>query len=39
MYIDLTLKITPEIMADAERDPKKELVGHLGTHFDVRRNE
>ncbi len=33
MKIDITLKITPEIAAKGNE--KKELAGHLGTHFDV----
>lgn len=35
MLIDLTLKITPEMINDAQGNEKKALVGHLGTHFDV----
>ncbi len=35
MFIDLTLKITPEMRIDAQGNEKKTLVGHLGTHFDV----
>lgn len=35
MLIDLTIKITPEMAANAQRNTKKELAGHLGTHFDV----
>lgn len=35
MLIDLTLTITPEMLADARTSTKKELQGHLGTHFDV----
>lgn len=35
MLIDLTLKITPKMVADAQGNEKKALVGHLGTHFDV----
>lgn len=33
MLIDITLKITPEIIASSPKD--KSLEGHLGTHFDV----
>jgi kynurenine formamidase len=35
MKIDLTLKITPKMVTDAQGNEKKALVGHLGTHFDV----
>lgn len=35
MFIDITLKITPEMSADAKKITSKELVGHLGTHFDA----
>ena len=35
MKTDLTLAITPEMLAEARDNKKKELVGHLGTHFDV----
>ena len=35
MYIDLTLEITPQMLADAQNNPNKALTGHLGTHFDV----
>ena len=33
MKTDITLKITPEMAAKSNE--KKELAGHLGTHFDV----
>lgn len=39
MLIDITLKITPEMLAEAAGNGKKELVGHLGTHFDVMNKE
>lgn len=39
MLIDITLKITPKIAADAQGNEKKALVGHLGTHFDVMNKE
>lgn len=39
MLIDLTLKITPKLAADAQGNEKKALVGHLGTHFDVMNKE
>ena len=35
MLIDITLKITPNMVKDAQGNEKKALVGHLGTHFDV----
>lgn len=35
MLIDITLKITPNMVKDAQGNEKKVLVGHLGTHFDV----
>lgn len=35
MLIDITLKITPSMAADAQGNEKKALVGHLGTHFDA----
>ena len=35
MKIDLTLRITPKMAADAQGNERKALVGHLGTHFDV----
>ncbi len=34
MKIDITLKITPKMVKDAQGNEKKALVGHLGTHFD-----
>ena len=39
MFVDLTLKITPELIIDAHGNEKKSLVGHLGTHFDVMNKE
>lgn len=35
MLIDITLKITPDMVRDAQGNQKKVLIGHLGTHFDV----
>lgn len=35
MKIDITLEITPEMIAEAQETGKKALIGHLGTHFDV----
>ena len=39
MRIDITLKITPKMVTDAQGNEKKALVGHLGTHFDVMNKE
>lgn len=39
MLIDITLKITPKIVSDAQGNEKKSLTGHLGTHFDVMNKE
>ena len=39
MLIDITLKITPRMVRDAQADPDPRLVGHLGTHFDVMEQE
>ncbi len=39
MKIDLTVKITPKMVKDAQGNEKKALVGHLGTHFDVMNKE
>lgn len=35
MLIDVTLKITPQMTRDALALNRKDLEGHLGTHFDV----
>lgn len=35
MKIDITLKITPKMVKNAQGNEQKALVGHLGTHFDV----
>ena len=35
MLIDITLKITPDMVRDAINSENKALAGHLGTHFDV----
>lgn len=35
MLIDITLKITPKMVSEAQDNQDKSLVGHLGTHFDV----
>lgn len=39
MYIDITTKITPKIIKDAQGNEMKALTGHLGTHFDVMNKE
>lgn len=39
MKFDITLKITPKMVTDAQGNEKKALVGHLGTHFDVMNKE
>ena len=39
MFIDLTLKITPQMVAADPSHGNKALVGHLGTHFDVMNKE
>ncbi len=39
MLIDITLKITPEMLRDAQNNENKALMGHLGTHFDVMNKE
>ena len=39
MLIDLTLKITPKMAADAQGNEKITRAGHLGTHFDVMNKE
>jgi kynurenine formamidase len=39
MLIDITLKITPRMVTNAQGNEMKSLVGHLGTHFDVMNKE
>ncbi len=39
MLHDITLKITPKMVKDAQGNEKKALAGHLGTHFDVMNKE
>lgn len=39
MFIDITLKITPQMISDAQGNEKKALSGHLGTHFDAMNKE
>ena len=35
MMVDITLRVTPEMMGTAWENTAKSLVGHVGTHFDV----
>lgn len=35
MKIDITLKVTPKMIKDANGNEKKSFSGHIGTHFDV----
>ncbi len=35
MLVDITLKITPKMIENAQNREKKAVAGHLGTHFDV----
>lgn len=39
MLIDITLKITPELIKDVPGNTSKALTGHVGTHFDVMNQE
>lgn len=39
MIIDITVRVTPKMMVDAQGQEKKALVGHIGTHFDVMNQE
>lgn len=39
VLIDITLKITPRMVADAQGNERKAFEGHLGTHFDVMNKE
>lgn len=39
MKIDVTLKITPNMLKEAPGNENKALVGHMGTHFDVMNKE
>lgn len=39
MLIDITLKVTPKMVQDAQGNEKIALLGHLGTHFDVMNKE
>lgn len=35
MLLDITLRVTPDMLNTAWENTAKSLVGHLGTHFDV----
>ena len=35
MLLDITLRVTPEMLGTAQENTAKSLVGHMGTHFDV----
>ncbi len=35
MLVDITLKVTPKMVTDAQGTERKAFTGHLGTHFDV----
>jgi kynurenine formamidase len=39
VLIDITLKITPRMVTDAQGNEKKTFEGHLGTRFDVMNKE
>lgn len=39
MLIDMTLKISPKMVEDAQGNERKIFAGHLGTHFDVMNKE
>ncbi len=39
MRFDITLRITPAMLKDAQGNDNKDLTGHLGTHFDVMNKE
>lgn len=39
MIIDITLKVTPKMVEEAQGYEKKVFTGHLGTHFDVMNKE
>lgn len=39
MKIDITLKVTPKMIQDANGNEKKSFSGHIGTHFDVMNKE
>lgn len=39
MLIDITLKVLPKMVTDANGNEKITMTGHLGTHFDVMNKE
>ena len=39
MLIDITLRITPEMIKGAPSNENRSLLGHIGTHFDVMEGE
>lgn len=39
MLLDITLKITPQMVKNAPENANRSLLGHLGTHFDVMNKE
>ncbi|MBQ7922839.1 MAG: cyclase family protein [Clostridia bacterium] len=39
MLIDITMKVTPDMLKDAPGNENKALIGHIGTHFDVMEQE
>lgn len=39
MLIDITLKITPQMLRSSQAEQNKALFGHMGTHFDVMNKE
>ena len=39
MLIDLTMKVTPQILDAAGKNDKKAFLGHIGTHFDAMKLE
>jgi kynurenine formamidase len=39
MLVDITLRINPQMVMDAQGNEKKAIAGHLGTHFDVMNKE
>ena len=38
-WVDLTLKVSPKMIKDAQGNENKAFTGHLGTHFDVMNKE
>ncbi len=39
MLIDITLKLTPKVLKDGEKNNVMTKIGHIGTHFDVMNKE